>query len=531
MAYVGTPIDTQNQFQSLQGKRFSGDGSTTAFTLDIAPSSVFDIEVFVENVRQDPNSAYGISGTTLTFTGAPPSGTNNIYVIHQAKAVGTINPPDASVTSDKLTGNLVTPGTLDVNGQELILDADADTSITADTDDQIDFKTGGTDRVRIDSSGRIIKGHTGSITTGSRESAIQITGTSADTASLSMMRFNSSGGSADLILGQSRNSSIGGNTIVQNADNVGMIQFVADDGTDYVSSVAEIRCDIDAAPGANDTPGRLRFSTTANGASSTTERMRIGSDGKTFVGKSSSSLDTAGVLFNPGGTSHYTSTNADVLYLNRKSTDGTIVGFYQDGTLEGYIVVSGSTVSYSGFTGTHWSRLADNSKPTILRGTIMESLDEMCDWYGLNYVDDEVNKYHYVGSLPEGKNVGDSHTVTIDGTEFTGTLVKEDDIKHTKAKVSDTEASKLVYGLFVTWDEEDNKYNDMLIAQTGTYVIRIHKDETVSKGDLIQSKGDGTGKVQADDIMRSSTVAKVLSTTKIETYSDGSYIVPCSLHC
>ena len=76
MAYVGTPIDTQNQFQSLQGKRFSGDASTTAFTLDIAPSSVFDIEVFVENVRQDPNSAYNLSGTTLTFTGAPPSGTN-----------------------------------------------------------------------------------------------------------------------------------------------------------------------------------------------------------------------------------------------------------------------------------------------------------------------------------------------------------------------------------------------------------------------------------------------------------------------
>jgi hypothetical protein len=97
MAYLGTPIDTQNQFQSLQGKRFSGDGSTTAFTLDIAPSSVFDIEVFVENVRQDPNSAYSISGTTLTFSAAPPSGTNNIYVIHQAKAVGTINPGVNSV--------------------------------------------------------------------------------------------------------------------------------------------------------------------------------------------------------------------------------------------------------------------------------------------------------------------------------------------------------------------------------------------------------------------------------------------------
>jgi len=107
MAYVGTPIDTTNQFQSLQGKRFSGDASTTAFTLDIAPSSVFDIEVFVENVRQDPNSAYSLSGTTLTFTGAPPSGTNNIYVVHQAKAVGTIDVPASGVVPASLASNII----------------------------------------------------------------------------------------------------------------------------------------------------------------------------------------------------------------------------------------------------------------------------------------------------------------------------------------------------------------------------------------------------------------------------------------
>ena len=133
MAYVGTPIDTTNQFQSLQGKRFSGDGSTTAFTLDIAPSSVFDIEVFVENVRQDPNSAYALSGTTMTFTGAPASGTNNIYVIHQAKSVGTIDLPEGAL--------------VDLNGgsDKLVLDADGDTTISADTDDQIDIKIGGSD--------------------------------------------------------------------------------------------------------------------------------------------------------------------------------------------------------------------------------------------------------------------------------------------------------------------------------------------------------------------------------------------------
>ena len=102
MAYVGNPIDTQNTFQSLVGKRFTGDGSTTDFTLDVAPSSTLDIEVFVGNVRQDPNSAYTLSGTTLSFTGAPPSGTNNIYVVHQAKSVGTIDVPDDIISGKTL---------------------------------------------------------------------------------------------------------------------------------------------------------------------------------------------------------------------------------------------------------------------------------------------------------------------------------------------------------------------------------------------------------------------------------------------
>jgi len=107
MAYLGTPIDTTNQFQSLQGKRFSGNGSATAFTLDVAPSSTLDIEVFVENVRQDPNSAYSLSGTTLTFAAAPPNGTNNIYVVHQAKAVGTITAGAGTVNADSFDNTVI----------------------------------------------------------------------------------------------------------------------------------------------------------------------------------------------------------------------------------------------------------------------------------------------------------------------------------------------------------------------------------------------------------------------------------------
>jgi len=116
MAFIGTPLDTRNTFQSLVGKRFNGDGSTTAFTLDVAPSSTLDIEVFVGNVRQDPNSAYTLSGTTLTFTGAPPSGTNNIYVVHQAKSVGTIDPPATETIAKTFSGNVTMSGTNTLSG-------------------------------------------------------------------------------------------------------------------------------------------------------------------------------------------------------------------------------------------------------------------------------------------------------------------------------------------------------------------------------------------------------------------------------
>ena len=155
MAYLGTPIDTINQFQSLQGKRFSGDASTTGFTLDVAPSSTLDIEVYVENVRQDPNSAYSISGTTLTFSAAPPSGTNNIYVIHQAKAVGTIDVPASGVVPASLASNII-------SGQTELAATPADTDefliSDAGTIKRIDFS-------HIKGQGKIAQVVTGTTTT------------------------------------------------------------------------------------------------------------------------------------------------------------------------------------------------------------------------------------------------------------------------------------------------------------------------------------------------------------------------------
>ena len=101
--------------------------------------------VSLNGVIQKPGSSYTISSSTITFSSNLATGDSIdfIYLLGNVLDLGT--PSDSTVTSGKLSGNLVTPGTLDVNGQELILDADADTSITADTDDQIDIKIAGAD--------------------------------------------------------------------------------------------------------------------------------------------------------------------------------------------------------------------------------------------------------------------------------------------------------------------------------------------------------------------------------------------------
>ena len=92
MPYLGN--NPTANFASVTKDTFSGNASTTAFTLS-KPATTNGVAVYVENVRQIPTTAYAISGTTLTFTGAPPSGTNNIYVMHHNTPVSTATHPSA----------------------------------------------------------------------------------------------------------------------------------------------------------------------------------------------------------------------------------------------------------------------------------------------------------------------------------------------------------------------------------------------------------------------------------------------------
>ena len=116
MGMLGNQL-AAGQALTVANDSFNGDGSTTAFTLSQTVSSVNDIEVLVDNVQQSPyDSSYSVSGTTLTFSGAPSAGTNNVYVIYNASkhiATSQVIPDDGSVTHSKLHTTALNPITLD----------------------------------------------------------------------------------------------------------------------------------------------------------------------------------------------------------------------------------------------------------------------------------------------------------------------------------------------------------------------------------------------------------------------------------
>ena len=142
---------------------------------------------------------------------------------------------------------------------------------------QIFTGTTTTNGINIDTSGRVLVGNTQDSSPFSWGIGLQVAGTSTN-AGLSIRRDQNSSGGALLMFVKSRGS-LNGNTVVQDGDQIGGMYFNAADGTDVNSYAAQIACEIDGTPGSNDVPGRLKFSTTADGASSPTERMRIHSGG------------------------------------------------------------------------------------------------------------------------------------------------------------------------------------------------------------------------------------------------------------
>jgi len=227
------------------------------------------------------------------------------------------------------------------------------------------------------------------------------------------------------------------------------------------------------------------------------ERMRIKSGGSVAIGTSGdvisgtavgAEFSDAGLLYirnNAGNSMKLTSDRSDgaglVAYFERENSDGTILQFAQAGTVEGNISVSGATVSYNGFSGTHES---SGISADIEVGTVVSTIDEL-----------------------------DTYT--------TGSKAGQTRADHAKIKVSDVEGDARVYGVLSKFDENDKP----VVASVGIGSVKV--TGACSGGDLLESNGDGTAKVQSDDIIRSKTIGKVT----IGNSDAGVKLVSCVLYC
>ena len=155
---------------------------------------------------------------------------------------------------------------------------------------------------------------------------LQIEGTGGE-STIAIVRNSNNTSGAGLMLGKSRTNSVGGNTIVQDVDKLGVISFTGADGTDLASLGAQISGEVDGTPGSNDMPGRLVFKTTSDGNASSTERLRIDSSGHTLPG--------ANNTYNLGSAStRWANVYTNDLHLSNQGSTNSVDNTWGDFTIQ-----------------------------------------------------------------------------------------------------------------------------------------------------------------------------------------------------
>ena len=215
-------------------------------------------------------------------------------------------------------------------------------------------------------------------------------------------------------------------------------------------------------------------------------RLIVFQNGDISIGGSTGSIinssSATGAYFEAGTDLAVARSGGAALSVLRQTNDGQLIRFKQAGSEEGSINVSGSSVSLQGFTGTHeTSGIADDTAI----GTVVSTIDEL-------------------------------------DTYVSGSKSGQTRAEHPKVKVSDSVGDSRVYGVLQSRTESDNK---PLIASVGLGTILV--TGACSGGDLLESNGDGTAKVQDDDIIRSKTIGKVT----IGNNDAGVKSVSCVLYC
>ena len=263
---------------------------------------------------------------------------------------------DATITGDLAVDGVANldntdiDGTLDVSGQVTVADGsagapsisntgDVNTGIFFPAADTIAFAEGGEEAARFDSSGRFLLGHTSAVPISTNNMALQTVGTGFTTSGALQSRFEASASGPSLLFAHSRGS-VGAHAILEDGDEFGKIRFYGSDGNDFANYGAHIVAAVDGTPGNNDMPGRIVFGTTADGAASPTERMRIDALGVLSIKNTGSTAnfvsETGTSLIVGNGTSGHamtiytgTGSNGSIYFADGNSGNATYRGGIQ----------------------------------------------------------------------------------------------------------------------------------------------------------------------------------------------------------
>ena len=346
---------------TLKLRNSSNDGWVQLARLD----GQFDAKTFNSNITLNAQS-------DLRFADSDSSN----WVAFQAPATVASNVtwtlPSADGTADQalVTNGSGTLSWADSGGGDNITEGNTSAEVV-DTGSDGHFKviTEGTEALRVDPSQRLLVGTSTSLSVDGFASDLQLEATSF-TASQSIVRH---GGPAAIRLGRSGGGSIGSTTIVASGNELGALRFIGADGSDFDSLAAQITCAVDGTPGANDMPGRLVFSTSADGAASPTERLRITSDG-TLQLRNSPGIDFSQIQTNASGMTSetldsYEEGTWDPVYNFSTSGDATVVSagrYIKVGSfvyVQGYVYINSSN-SLSGVVAIAGLPFAASSSPS-----------------------------------------------------------------------------------------------------------------------------------------------------------------------
>jgi hypothetical protein len=394
----------------------------------------------------DPNTGvYSPGADQLAFS---TGGTGRLFIDASGRVgIGTTGP---SYTLD-VNGSIRLDGSSLANGLSSSGNLNINTGTGTGSATQLIFNIDDTERARIDSSGRLLVGNStarvgepqgGSVVGYTLSSTFE--GTSTVPGSVSAIQ-NSAFAAYDgpyFYFARTRGTLVGSSTIVASGDNLGTIAFAGADGTDIRTKAAEIYAQVDGTPGANDMPGRLVFSTTANGASSPTERLRIDSSGRVGIGTA-----------NPGtvGAASYrnlvisSATNTGITINSSTSAACGVVFSDTNGGVQGAVAYEHSNDSLQ-FAANGSERLRITSDGTL----------RLYNSPGIDFSQIQTNAAGMTSETLDSYEEG-TFTPVIEGTTTTGTGTYTSQVgRYTKI------GNRVQYNLLVLWT-----------AHTGTGNLRV----------------------------------------------------------